>query len=100
LARDIELGVAPGQRNVHHLEVDTQPPPIKEKINIEEDCQVKKVLLDKHMPDKMVTICATLDEQEEKELLEFSCKNKDVFAWLASDLWGGKQRYHRAHARY
>jgi hypothetical protein len=92
LARDIERGVAPGQRNVHHLEADTQPLPIKEskrdkeEINFEQDCQVKKVLLDKHMPEKMVTISATLDEQEEKELLEFLCKNKDVFAWSASDL--------------
>jgi hypothetical protein len=30
LAGDIEQGVAPGQRNVHHLKADTQPPPIKE----------------------------------------------------------------------
>jgi hypothetical protein len=94
LARDIERVLAPGQRNVHHLEADTQPPPIKEpkrdkeKINFKQNCQVKKVLLDMHMPDKMVTINATLDEQEEKELLEFLCKNKDTSAWSASDLWG------------
>jgi hypothetical protein len=94
LSRDIERGVAPSQRNVHHIEADTQPPPFKEpkrdkeKANIEEDCQTKKVHLDKHMLDKMVTISATLGEAEEKELLEFLCKNKDVFAWSASDLHG------------
>lgn len=30
LARDIERGVVLGQRNVHHVEVDIQPPPFKE----------------------------------------------------------------------
>jgi hypothetical protein len=94
LARDIEWVVAPGQRNVHHLKADMQPPPIKEpkrdkeKTNFEQNCHVKKVLLNKHMPDKMMMISATLDEQEEKELLEFLCKNKDVFAWSANDLRG------------
>jgi hypothetical protein len=82
------------QRNVHHIKADTQPPPIKEqkmgkeKENIEEDCQTKKVPLYKHMPDKMVTISATLNAAEEKEPLEFLCKNKDVFSWSASDLHG------------
>jgi hypothetical protein len=75
------------------VEVDIQPPPCKEpkrgkeKANVE-DYQIKKVPLDKHIPDKMVMISATLGEEEEKELLEFLCKNKDVFAWSASDLRG------------
>jgi hypothetical protein len=92
LAREIERGVAPGQINVHHIKADTQPPPFKEprkdkeKAKIEEDCQIKKVPLDKYMPDKMVTISATLGEEEEKELLEFLCKNKDVFEWSTSNL--------------
>jgi hypothetical protein len=85
-------GRRPGQRNVHHAEADTKPPPFsepkrdKEKANFKDDCQTKKVPLNKHMPDKMVTISATLGEAEEKELLEFQCKNKDVFAWFVSDL--------------
>ena len=36
----------------------------------------------------MVTINATLEPEEEKELLEFLRKNQDVFAWSASDLRG------------
>jgi len=34
----------------------------------------------------MVTINATLEPEEEKELLEFLCKNQDVFAWSTNDL--------------
>ena len=41
-----------------------------------------------HLPDKMVTINATLEPEEEKELLEFLRKNQDVFAWSSSDLRG------------
>ena len=36
----------------------------------------------------MVTINATLEPEEEKELLEFLRKNQDIFAWSASDLRG------------
>ena len=36
----------------------------------------------------MVTINATLEPEEEKELLEFLLKNQDVFTWSASDLRG------------
>ena len=44
--------------------------------------------LDKHLPDGQVTISVTLEPEEERELLEFLNKNKDVFAWSASDLRG------------
>ena len=44
--------------------------------------------MDKHLPDKVVTISATLSNEEEKELLDFLNKNKDVFAWSAGDLEG------------
>ena len=44
--------------------------------------------LDKHLPDRQVTISAALEPEEECELLEFLNKNKDVFAWSASDLRG------------
>lgn len=86
--------MARGQRNVHHVKLDMKPLPFKEpirdieKANAEEDCQVKKVPLDKHLHDKMVTIRVSLEEQEEKELLEFLIKNKDVFAWSTGDLRG------------
>lgn len=35
-----------------------------------------------------VTIGANLEPDEEEELIEFLNKNKDVFAWSASDLQG------------
>jgi hypothetical protein len=41
-----------------------------------------------HLADRQVTISATLDPEEEHELLEFMSKNKDVFTWSASDLRG------------
>ena len=44
--------------------------------------------MDKHLPDKEVTISATLAPEEEQSLLEFLNKNQDVFAWSASDLRG------------
>ena len=37
LARDIERGVAPGQRNVHLVEADKKPPPLKEPKRDKED---------------------------------------------------------------
>ena len=83
--------MAPGQRNVHALEAEKSTvteKPNKEKITFEEGCEVKRVPLDKHLPDKVVTISATLSCEEEKELLDFLNKNKDVFAWSAGDLRG------------
>ena len=91
LARDIERGVAPGQRNVHILEPDRQPPPFKEpkrdkeKQNFQES-ETKRVSLDRYLPGKEVTISATLAPEEEQILLDFLNKNQDVFAWSASDL--------------
>jgi hypothetical protein len=40
------------------------------------------------MPDRAVTIAAHLNPEEEKELIQFLNKNKDVFAWSAKDLQG------------
>ena len=94
LARDIKRGVTPCQKNVHNLRTDQktfsakEQQRNKEKTTFEEDCEVKKVPLDKHLPDKLVTINATLEPEEEKELLEFLRKNQDVFAWSTSDLRG------------
>jgi hypothetical protein len=47
----------------------------------------RKVYLD-DMPDRAVTIGAHLSPEEEKELVQFLNKNKDVFAWSAKDLHG------------
>ena len=84
LARDIERGYTPGQKNVHNLRTESKSVTFKEqqkdneKATFEEDCEVKKVPLDVHLPDKTVTINATLEPEEEKELLEFLRKNQDV----------------------
>jgi hypothetical protein len=40
------------------------------------------------MPDRAVIIGAHLRPEEEKELVQFLNKNKDVFAWSAKDLQG------------
>jgi hypothetical protein len=59
----------------------------KEKIEIAADGETKKVYLD-DMPDRVVTIRAHLSLEEEKEIIQFLNKNKDVFAWLAKDPQG------------
>jgi hypothetical protein len=59
----------------------------KEKIEIAADSETKKVYLD-DMPDRVVTIGAHLNLEEEKELTQFLNRNKDVFAWSAKDLQG------------
>jgi hypothetical protein len=40
------------------------------------------------MSDRAVTIWAHLCSEEENELIQFSNKNKNVFAWSAKDLQG------------
>jgi hypothetical protein len=40
------------------------------------------------MPDRAVIIGAHLNPEEEKELIQFLNKSKDVFAWSAKDLQG------------
>jgi hypothetical protein len=40
------------------------------------------------MPDRAVTIGANLSAEEDKDLVQFLNKNKDVFAWSAKDLQG------------
>jgi hypothetical protein len=40
------------------------------------------------MPNRAVTIGANLNPEEEKELIQFLNRNKDVFAWSAKDLQG------------
>ena len=75
------------------LKLTKKPTPLKEpqrdrEETFQQECQVKKVPLDKHLPDRQVTISVALEPEEEHELMEFLNKNKDVFAWSASDLRG------------
>jgi hypothetical protein len=93
-ARNIEKGHTPGQANVYQLKTDEErKEPYeeakrdKEKIEIAPDGETKKVYLN-DMPDRAVTIGAHLNSEEEKELIQFLNKNKDVFAWSAKDLQG------------
>jgi hypothetical protein len=88
-ARNIEKGHTPGQANVYQLKiVEERKEPYeeakrdKQKIEIAADGETKKVYLD-DMPDRAVTIGAHLNPEEEKELIQFLNKNKDVFAWSA-----------------
>jgi hypothetical protein len=53
---------------------------------IEPEWEIKTVMLDPRIPDKIVTISQDLTLEEEKNLLSFLDKNNDVFAWKASDL--------------
>ena len=56
----------------------------KGKIDLKDQEETKLVPLDDAVPDRKVTIGANLS----KELIQTLAKNKDVFAWSASDLKG------------
>jgi hypothetical protein len=93
--RNLERGRTPSQRNVHALdeavesnEVEKQPKADKEKINMQPDCETKRVLLDAMVLDQTVVIGSDLSANEEANLVQFLQKNKDVFAWSAKDLTG------------
>jgi hypothetical protein len=93
-AGNIEKGHTPGQANVYQLKTaEERKKPYeeasrdKENIEIAANGETKKVYLD-DMPDRAVTIGAHLNLEEEKELIQFLNKNKDVFAWSAKDLQG------------
>jgi hypothetical protein len=59
----------------------------KEKVKISGNGETKNVYLD-DMSDRAVVIGAHLSPEEEKELIEFLNKNKNVFTWSAKDLQG------------
>jgi hypothetical protein len=58
------------------------------KVNMQSDCDTKKVLLDVMILDQIVIIGSNLLPDEEARLVQFFQKNKDVFAWYAKDLTG------------
>jgi hypothetical protein len=93
--RNLERGCTPGQRNVHTLDeavksnhVEKQPKADREKVNMQPDCDTKRVLLDVMVLDQTVIIGSDLSPDEEGSLVQFIQKNKDVFAWSAKDLIG------------
>jgi hypothetical protein len=59
----------------------------KQKVEIATYGETKKIYLN-DMPDRAVVIGAHLNPEEDKELVEFLNKNKDVFTWSAKDLQG------------
>jgi hypothetical protein len=69
-------------------EAEKQPKADREKINIQPDCETKRVLLDAMVLDQTVVISSDLSADEEANLVQFLQKNKDVFAWSAKDLTG------------
>jgi hypothetical protein len=92
---NVERGRTPGQRNVHTLdeavesnEAEKQPKLDREKVNMQPDCDTKRVLLDAMVLDQTVVIGSDLSADEEGNLVQFLQKNKDVFAWSAKDLIG------------
>jgi hypothetical protein len=91
--RNLERGRTPGQRNVHTLdevvkgkEVEKQPKADREKVNMQLDCDTKKVLLDVMVLDQTIIIGSDLLPGKEVMLVQFLQKNRDVFAWSAKDL--------------
>ena len=50
--------------------------------------ETKVTPLEKELLDRKVTISSELSKVEEEELMETLVKNKDIFAWSASDLQG------------
>jgi hypothetical protein len=60
----------------------------REKVNMQPDCDTKRVLLDALVLDQTVVIGSDLSANEEANLVQFHQKNKDVFAWSAKDLTG------------
>jgi hypothetical protein len=91
----LERGHTPRQRNVHALdeavngkEVEKQPKAVREKVNVQPNCDTKKVLLDVMVLDQTVIIGSNLSPEEESRLVQFLQKNKDVFAWSTKDLIG------------
>jgi hypothetical protein len=60
----------------------------KGKIDLKDQEETKLDPLEDVVPDRKVTIRGNLPKAEETKLIETLAKNKDVFAWSASDLKG------------
>jgi hypothetical protein len=76
--RNLERGHTPGQRNVHALdevvennEAEKQPKADREKVNMQPNCDTKRVLLDAMVLDQTVVIGSDLSANEERNLVQF-----------------------------
>ena len=92
-ARNIERAIYTSQHNINFVEAvkSNSLKPLdmpKGKTDLKDQEKTKSVPLDKAALDRKVTIGGKLSKEEEAELIETLAKNKDVFAWSASDLKG------------
>ncbi|XP_066373293.1 uncharacterized protein [Miscanthus floridulus] len=92
-ARNIERAIYKSQRNINSVDSakNTEPEPLdklKGKTDLKDQEEIKLVPLENTVPDRKVTIGASLSKAEETELIDTLARNKDVFAWSASDLKG------------
>jgi hypothetical protein len=60
----------------------------KGKTDLKDHEETKSVPLENIVPDRKVIIGGKLSKQNEAVIIETLAKNKDVFAWSASDLQG------------
>ena len=58
----------------------------KGKTDLKDQEETKSIPLENVVWDRKVIIGGKLSKDEEAELIETLAKNKDVFAWSASDL--------------
>jgi hypothetical protein len=73
--------------------MEKQPKADREKVNMQPDCDTKRVLLDAMVVDQTVVIGLDLSPNEESRLVLFLQNNKDVFAWSAKDITGVDQSF-------
>jgi hypothetical protein len=92
-ARNIERAIYKSQRNINSIETtkNKTPEPLdmpKGKTDLADQEETKAIPLEEATPDRRVIISASLSKKEEAELIEILAKNKDIFAWSASNLKG------------
>jgi hypothetical protein len=92
-ARNIERAIYKSLRNINSMDsvkkeaLEPLDMP-KEMIDLANQEKMKCVPLEKALPDKKITITATLNEEDESQLVNTLDKNKYFFSWTASDLQG------------
>ena len=92
-ARNIEKAIYKSLRNINSMDSTqqeaSQPPDMpRGRTDLADQEKTKCVPLQEAVPDRKVTISATLSKEEELELLDVLQKNQDIFAWSAADLQG------------
>jgi hypothetical protein len=58
----------------------------KGKIDLADQEETKTIPLEQAVPNRKIIIGANLSKEEEADLIVTLAKNKDIFAWSASDL--------------